>query len=772
MNVIGRAKKALRLTCGVLLLVGAAAPAAAATVTIEEIAKSGLCEDPPVPGRSVDDPQIVFWGEDDMCPPSINGAGEAVFRAKSAKSYDQNTAAAVGIYVHRPGEGLAVLVDTTAVASGAGTFEVPGYPDARFWYLIGSTGNKNNAPLLNNAGDVVFWAQYTDPAPGVGTQRGLFATKITGGPIVKLVDTLDQVPGHEPETFSGLFDDPSRDNLPASLNNNGQVVFWGTFNGTADHGIYGTTVSGGAPVLLADTTQFSSISSELAINNSGTVTFQGQLGDDGGIFSVPVAGGTITTVALAGQPAPESSFTFSNSFSGPDINDAGTIVFRNTPAASKWGLYAFDPTVEPPDEPHSVIVDNFGGFDVPNRAGGTFDIINFATINETGQMGFFATVSSTEPYDRGIYAAGVASEALDVVVDRGTEAPGLTSPAELRYFDGGSAAINDDGHMAFWAGGVDESLASLMGVYFFDACNMAPVRIVDSTTAATDLGQTGLSSFSLYQFGDVRSGHYRSINNNNDVAFLAQFGTVGFGMYIAHVTAEGGTPSITCPPDVGDLECPADTSPTATGEATASGCGTITVTFGDSSEVGCGDTETITRAWTATSTSGGSDSCDQIIGTVDTEPPAVTVDTTPITVVDTDCSGDEAVTVPVATADDECEGPISVTDDAPATFPAGETTAVTYSASDNCGNAETAIVDVTVDYGANIEIRAATHTVGSGAHPGSTKEPLVGIDVCAYDKSEGSCAQTDCGGISHQHYSCIALGDLDGDGTADTDPCD
>ena len=58
-----------------------------------------------------------------------------------------------------------------------------------------------------------------------------------------------------------------------------------------------------------------------------------------------------------------------------------------------------------------------------------------------------------------------------------------------------------------------------------------------------------------------------------------------------------------------------------------------------------------------------------------------------------------------------------------------------------------------------LQIFADKHTVGAGTHPGSTKEPLVGIEVCAYDKSEGSCSRTTCGGISHQHYECIASGD-------------
>ena len=54
-----------------------------------------------------------------------------------------------------------------------------------------------------------------------------------------------------------------------------------------------------------------------------------------------------------------------------------------------------------------------------------------------------------------------------------------------------------------------------------------------------------------------------------------------------------------------------------------------------------------------------------------------------------------------------------------------------------------------------VQIFANKHTVGAGTHPGSTKDPLAGIVVCAYDKSEGSCSRDTCGGISHQHYQCI-----------------
>ncbi|MHC4622807.1 MAG: hypothetical protein ACYS4W_02780, partial [Planctomycetota bacterium] len=68
---------------------------------------------------------------------------------------------------------------------------------------------------------------------------------------------------------------------------------------------------------------------------------------------------------------------------------------------------------------------------------------------------------------------------------------------------------------------------------------------------------------------------------------------------------------------------------------------------------------------------------------------------------------------------------------------------------------EKMILTVVEECCADILVRAAKHTIGSGANPGSTKEPLVGITVCAYDKSDTSCARTVCGGISHQHYQCI-----------------
>jgi hypothetical protein len=225
------------------------------------------------------------------------------------------------------------------------------------------------------------------------------------------------------------------------------------------------------------------------------------------------------------------------------------------------------------------------------------------------------------------------------------------------------------------------------------------------------------------------------------------------------ITVQDTTAPVLTLPANAAVECSMPTDPAATGQATAAdSCDPApVVTYSDSvaPDPSCPQQEVITRTWTAADACGNTVSGVQTITVEDTTPPVLVVNTTPITVNDTSCSGNVTVTLPTATATDNC-GPATVTNNAPATFPAGLTT-VTYTATDTCGNTSTATLDVTVNSAgqAHILVKANRYTLTLGLHPTITKTPLVGITVCAYDRTLGTCAWTTCGGVGPFSHQCI-----------------
>lgn len=171
---------------------------------------------------------------------------------------------------------------------------------------------------------------------------------------------------------------------------------------------------------------------------------------------------------------------------------------------------------------------------------------------------------------------------------------------------------------------------------------------------------------------------------------------VDMGAYEAAAITPG-PPVITCPADV-TIECGGDTSPAAAGQATATGCGTITITFSDSSTAACGNTQTISRTWTATNDS-ASDSCIQTITVTDTTPPVLTV---PVAI-EVSCADTPGAPDPndtgLATATDAC-GPaptVAYSDSEVAGGCSGERVVTrTWTATDACNNAASATQVITV----------------------------------------------------------------------------
>ena len=145
-------------------------------------------------------------------------------------------------------------------------------------------------------------------------------------------------------------------------------------------------------------------------------------------------------------------------------------------------------------------------------------------------------------------------------------------------------------------------------------------------------------------------------------------------------------PDIDCPLNM-LVECGDDTSPTATGEATGTdACGTVSISSMDTSVGGCGNTETITRTWTAIDLCGKTSSCVQTITVEDNTNPDLDLPadiTIPCgTSVETGITGN-------ATATDICDANPTVThSDAYAVGTCANELIVTrtWTATDVCGN--------------------------------------------------------------------------------------
>ncbi len=652
------------LVCGMAVQTSTAA----ITVTFEEIARSG----DPVPGRET--LNVVFNGrafqhlsytDGVLSRPSINASGEVVFRGVSSHPSNFNTNSAVGLYAKSPGFPLIVLADTTTDVGGNPTFAVPGQS-------VATQFTNFKPPLINDRGDVLFYATY---GSATGSGSGFYAMTTTGGPIVKLVDSTDTVPGWPGTTFGsfafgGVF---GRFTL-GSLNDVGQVVFMGVFNAPDDTyqdvGIYGTTVAGGLLVRLADATgsmtmvdQDPSITihglqqdRHAALNNAGMVVFGADIGAtpfvaQRAVLAVPVDGSAgIRTLAKRYQPvllSDGASHALFASFNGHDINDSGQFMFQHTFSSGTGAINALvTGDINVPGSPLSGVVDNAGGLTVPQRPGSNFTGIRMTALNDSGQLGFDA-LTDVPANSSGLYSTDLTGGPVGFVTNSSTAPPGRPGlvfnsfgPFDIPS-DGESVVINNSGNMALTAYAINEAGTGItFGLYFFDSCTGNLERVVDETTsspaAPVGLGDVFVGSgcagfpcqrfFMMWDGSNTRAGHYRSINDNNDVAFITAFSTFNVGVYVAHVSGGGGgSTTITCPADAA-VECGLPSDPGVTGSATAAGgCSgaSVPTTFSDVVVPGLGGTETIARTWTADDGAGGVATCNQIISVVDSIAPTL-----------------------------------------------------------------------------------------------------------------------------------------------------
>jgi hypothetical protein len=224
----------------------------------------------------------------------------------------------------------------------------------------------------------------------------------------------------------------------------------------------------------------------------------------------------------------------------------------------------------------------------------------------------------------------------------------------------------------------------------------------DSTSGTID----DINDFNWYQLdpcdpnADVFLGNGRIVDCNlsigDHIILLEVIDKAGASdtKEVTIIVQDTTPPDINCPPDV-ILECPADTTLSATGKATATdSCGTVTITHSDQWQPSCGNAGTLARTWTATDESGNSSSCVQIITVVDMTPPAITCPPN----VTLQCPADTSVEANgSSSAVDTCSSVAITHSDLwqPACGNTGILTR-TWTATDDCGNSSSCLQTLTV----------------------------------------------------------------------------
>jgi hypothetical protein len=334
------------------------------------------------------------------------------------------------------------------------------------------------APSLSDMGHVAFTAQVVDKS---GT-RVLRTGPALALPFATIVDS-----GLDPEV-AGVFDN-------VSVNNSGQVSFWATISGPIDERIL--RGDGGPLTTIAqasDDDLFSFMSVVTSINDAGVVAWQGELNQPGFPQGLYMGDGGKVDIIFS-----TASSSFTSSFAGPAINEAGQIAFRASSTTSGGeAVFRYDGA-----DSFVTIVQGDGKFS------SVFD--DEPDINNAGRVAVKGrgTDISTEYF---IVGDGTAT-AVAVVSTEG--------PLESIF----GTAINDADQIAF-VGNFDDF--TTQGI--FTGPDLVKDRVIGTGDMIDGAAVTGLS---MYREG---------LNNSGQIAFVAQLDD-GRGVIVVASPVSKGCPA-------------------------------------------------------------------------------------------------------------------------------------------------------------------------------------------------------------------------------------
>ncbi len=259
--------------------------------------------------------------------PGINESSQIAFRAQ-LNGTSSGSANDTGIFLYSGSSLTQVVREGQAAPDADGTF-----------------GNLTSPPAINNAGQLVFYANMN----GTANTQGIFLA--TGSTITQIARNGQAAPD-----ANGSFSSMSN---AAALNNAGHVAFTPQISGSTISGDKGVFLHDGSMLhqlirvddAAPDANGTFSGFGAAALNNADQVAIYGLLDgtsgsdDDRGIFRADT--GSVTRIVRAGQAAPGGNGVFYE-FLSPAINDAGQVAVLATLSGTSGstsddtGIYLYD----------------------------------------------------------------------------------------------------------------------------------------------------------------------------------------------------------------------------------------------------------------------------------------------------------------------------------------------------------------------------------------------------------------------------------------------
>ena len=290
-------------------------------------------------------------------PTTVNASGRVAFNSQVDGS-DRNQ----GVFVADSGGTIsAIAIGCGGLGGGGDTTSMCGDASPIGGHFGGFFFGTVFTPDINDAGDVLFFCDVN----GGDSRRALFLYQAASGQIVKVAAVGD------PSPIGGTFGAVG----PGSLNNNGKVVFLAS------------------PV--GDT-----INSNLFMWDNGVVTKVAALGD-------PAPGGG-TFSGLGTESFGFQDGTFIPGGPVPDINDSDQIAFRAIVSGGITGRGIVVRTGQV-DEWYVKVPD-------PTPIGGTYFDMQAPSINNAGQIAFFADYRPTPDTFNSGWFAGAPGNWRKVIV--------------------------------------------------------------------------------------------------------------------------------------------------------------------------------------------------------------------------------------------------------------------------------------------------------------------------------------------------------------------